>query len=68
MYIRYRRNIFTEPLPSKDRGGRYRHTDICEGFIKYAVELGLGTKFHKDRFRHSKLIGGTHRHIHSMMI
>jgi hypothetical protein len=30
--------VFTEPLPSNDR----RDTDTWEGFMKYAIEMGLG--------------------------
>jgi hypothetical protein len=54
--------VFTKPLPSNDRRDIYRHTELWEGFIKYTVEMG--TKFHKDWFRHSKVDGGdsqTHR-------
>jgi hypothetical protein len=29
---------FTEPLPSNDR--RDTHTDLWEGFMKYAVDMG----------------------------
>jgi hypothetical protein len=31
--------VFTEPLPSNEREG-YRHTDLKEGFMKYAVWMG----------------------------
>jgi hypothetical protein len=31
--------MFTKPLPRNDeRGYTYRHTDLWEGFMKYAVE------------------------------
>jgi hypothetical protein len=33
------RDDFTEPLPSNVRG-THIHTDRCEGFMKYAVEMG----------------------------
>jgi hypothetical protein len=41
--------------------------------MKNAVEMDLGvmiyiTKFHKDWFRHSKVIKGLYRHTDSMMI
>jgi hypothetical protein len=38
--ISCRGNMFTEPLPSND--SRDRHTDGWEGFMKYAIEMGLG--------------------------
>jgi hypothetical protein len=38
--IRCHGNVFTEPLPSNDRGYKYRHTDWWEGFMKYANEMG----------------------------
>jgi hypothetical protein len=37
--------------------------------MKYVIEMGscaLYTKFHKDWFRHSNLIGRVHRHIDGM--
>jgi hypothetical protein len=42
-------------------GYTYRHTKRWEEFMKYATEMGSGAmtyKFHKDCFRHSKLIVG----------
>jgi hypothetical protein len=56
---------------AKMGGYTYRHTDW--GFMTYAFEMGSGaviyTKFYKDLFRHSKLMGGggIHRHTDSMV-
>jgi hypothetical protein len=40
VFIRCRRNVFTEPLPSNDKGYTYRCTDWWEGFMKCAPEIG----------------------------
>jgi hypothetical protein len=57
--ILYRGNVFTQPLPSNDRGYAYRHTLM--GRI-YEVRRWdalrccyMRTKFHRDWFRHSKV-------------
>jgi hypothetical protein len=62
--IRYRGNVYTEPLPSNDRGifiepsrclatiggCTYRHTDWCEGLFNQTVELGSGAVIHVPSF------------------
>jgi hypothetical protein len=53
--IRCRRNFFTEslpnnekePFPSTDKGYTCRYTDCLQGFMKYAVEVGLGSMTYK---------------------
>jgi hypothetical protein len=50
----------------------YRHTDRCEGFMKYAVEMGSGAKisipsFIKIGSINQKFVGGIQRHAESMM-
>jgi hypothetical protein len=67
--VLYRGNIFTEPLPSNDRGIHIQ-TDRRDFF-----KLGrwdwlrcrdIHTKFHKDWFRHSKVNrGDTQAHTHT---
>jgi hypothetical protein len=42
VFIHYRGNVFTEPLPSNNKRHTNRHTDWWEGFMKYAVEMGSG--------------------------
>jgi hypothetical protein len=41
VYSSCRGNIFTEPLPSNDRG-LHIYTDWWEGFMKYAVKMASG--------------------------
>jgi hypothetical protein len=60
--IRWRGNVFTEPLPSNNRTifteplpatiGRYiyRYTDWWEIFMKYAVEMGSGAMMYVPSF------------------
>jgi hypothetical protein len=56
--------VFTEPLPSSDRGDTNTDTqaDGWEGFMKYAVEMGSGAMIYIPSFiywlRHSKVDGG----------
>jgi hypothetical protein len=49
----------------------YKHTDLCEGFMKYAIEMGLGAliysyipSFIKIGSGFERLWGGTHTHTH----
>jgi hypothetical protein len=42
MCIRYRGNVFTEPLPSNDKGIHIQTHRPMGGFMKYAVEMGSG--------------------------
>jgi hypothetical protein len=63
MCIRCRGNVFTEPLPSNDRGYTCRHTDWWEVFMKYAVEIDSGAMIYIPSFINidsvfRKLIGG----------
>jgi hypothetical protein len=50
------------------------HTDLLEGFLKYAVEMGTGamiyiTKFHEAYFRYSEVNKrGSHIGTDSMVI
>jgi hypothetical protein len=39
-YIRYRWNVFIEPLPSNDRGIQIQTHGLIGGIMKYAVEMG----------------------------
>jgi hypothetical protein len=53
------RECDAEPLLSNGKG----NTDLWEGCVKYAVEMGSDTMiyitiFHKDWCRHSKVNGG----------
>jgi hypothetical protein len=53
--------MFTEPLPSNDRGIHMRHTDQWEGFMKYAMGSGAMiyiSSFVKIGTGIQKLIGG----------
>jgi hypothetical protein len=55
------------------RGYTYRYTDIWEGFMKYAVEMGSGTMTYIPSFIEicpgvQKLIWKIHRHTDSMVI
>jgi hypothetical protein len=62
-YIRYRGNVFTEPLPNSDRGIHIQ----THGLLGYAVETELGTmilyipNFVKTGSGIKKLIGGIYR-------
>jgi hypothetical protein len=43
--------VSTEPLPNNDtRGYTYRHTDLWEGFVKYAIEMGSGATIYIPSF------------------
>jgi hypothetical protein len=64
---------FTEALPSNDRRDTHTDTDLWEGFIKYAVEMGSGAMIYipsviKIGSGIQKLIGGIHRHPDSIEI
>jgi hypothetical protein len=59
----------TEPLPSNEKGIHIQTHRLMGGFFNYAVEMGsvavnIHTKFHKDRFKRSKVkrVGYTHTH------
>jgi hypothetical protein len=55
--IRCSGNVFTEPLPSNDRGIHIQtHRLMMGGIYKYAVEMGSGVPW----FRHSNINRGVH--------
>jgi hypothetical protein len=61
--ISCRANVFTEPLPSNDRGVHRLMGGFYE--IHHRDRLrwhDIHTKCHKDWFKHQNLIGGIHRH------
>jgi hypothetical protein len=63
--------VFTEPLPSKDRGDT--HTDKWEGFMKYAVEMGSSVMIYIPSFIKigsgiQEFIRGIYRHTDSEVI
>jgi hypothetical protein len=65
--IRCRGNVFTNPLPSNDRGIHR----LWEGFINYAVKMGSGAMIYTASFIKTgsgiqQL--GNHRHTDSMVI
>jgi hypothetical protein len=41
---------FTEPLPSYDKWDTHKDTDLCEGFMKYTVEIGSDTTINMPNF------------------
>jgi hypothetical protein len=64
--------LFTEPLPSNNRGYTYRHIGGQEGFMKYAVEMGSVAVIYisgsiKTGSRIQMLITGDTQ-VHSMVI
>jgi hypothetical protein len=74
--VRYRGNIFTEPLPSNDRGYFTATNDkriqiqthrLVGGICKYADEMGSGAMMYIPNFIKTgpviqKFIRGIHRH------
>jgi hypothetical protein len=63
MCIRCHGSVFTEPLPSNDKGLHIQHTDWWEWFMKYATEMGSGAIIYIPSFIKlgsgiQKLIGG----------
>jgi hypothetical protein len=76
MCIRCNSNVFTVLLSSNDSGlyiQTHTHTHWWEGFMRYAVEMGLGAmtyiaSFIKIGLGIQKLIGVIHRHTDSMVI
>jgi hypothetical protein len=59
-----RGNVCTEPLPNNT----YRHTDLWEGFMKYAAEMGSYAMIYIPNVTQigssiQKLTGGIHRHV-----
>jgi hypothetical protein len=69
--IRYHGNVFTEPLPrmiggflwshclATIEGCTYRHTDWCQGFFTYAIEMGSGATTYAPSF--VKISSGTQK-------
>jgi hypothetical protein len=50
VFIRCQGNVFTEPLPSNDKGYTYRHRDSRKGFMKDAAEMGSGAMIYIPSF------------------
>jgi hypothetical protein len=58
--------VFTEPLPSNERRDTEIDTELWEGLMKYAVEMGSGAIIYVPSFIKigsgiQKLIWGIHR-------
>jgi hypothetical protein len=75
VFIRFRGNVFTEPLPSNDTGIHIQAHILMGGVHEVHCSDVLmchdvHTKFHKDLLRHSKGDGGggKHRHTNCMVI
>jgi hypothetical protein len=74
--IRFQVNVFTEPLPSNDRGKNVQTHRLMEGIYEVAVEMGSSATIFKASFimfssGNQNLMGwGIYisTHIHSIMI